>query len=138
MRIIQNLVLPMMLTLGIVGGSSVLSRAEDGPNLTVGANWQVGHYCVGEDPDFIEAFTAAVVSGGLRSYEQLMNSPQVPCYDSRMHNAPVIVVTLREKLWDFELPSGEKLTMWFIEDASGTFGYTWLPQKQPQHDQKSA
>ena len=135
---IKNLMLSMTLILGLgTGGPALAGGEHDAPashlytgSHVVGDQWRTGNYCVGENSEFIRRFTDEIVRGGVNVYWRFMNEPQTPCYDARIHSfISAIVVTLKKKMWSFELPSGEKLTMWLAADLNGALGYVWIPQE---------
>jgi len=93
----------------------------------VGDNVVVGAYCVRVDIPFMKAFTALVVNGGDSAYWEFVNQQAVPCYDYRKHQVNSVRATLVKKLWEFELPTGQRFNMWEVMSQTGNPAYTWLP-----------
>jgi len=135
MHTIQKLALAMILCLSLAACSTTVANSTlDDPALRsatgtqiVGDTYYTGNYCIGDDLEFIEAFTAAVVRDGMIAYRMLMEDPDVPCYDQRLHGNPTALVSLTKKLWTFKLPDGKELVMWAVKDVRGNPGYVWIP-----------
>lgn len=92
----------------------------------VGDKWTIGNFCMNVDREFMRKFTNLVVRGGTAAYQAIITTPGSPCYESRHRMFSPVIVTLKERLWGFILPSGEELIMWLIVDQYGLEGYTWL------------
>ncbi len=99
--------------------------------LTVGNEIVIDRYCITrvEDDPFIQAFSAAMQKDGMKAYNKMLNSPQLPCWDVRMHNNAIAVkVILLKKIKDIRIMNGEEMTFWMVKDKKdGLIGYTWLP-----------
>ncbi len=121
MKMFQKLAIVAMLGAGLMVSGTSFGQ-------TVGDSLQITAFCVGVNLDFIKSFTARVVAGGMEEYRKVLASIDVPCFDIRMHPIEAITVVLTERLWDFDLPEGEKLTMWTATDSTGVIGYVWLPR----------
>lgn len=93
----------------------------------VGDKVVVGAYCVDVSIPFMKAFTALVVEGGSVAYWEFINQEAVPCYDYRKHKINPVRSILLEKLWEFELPEGQRFDMWAVNDEKGNPAYTWIP-----------
>lgn len=110
------------LALSLVALSSTPATAEP----VVGEQWTIGNYCVDVDRKFMRMFTDYLVRGGVAAYQTFVTREGSPCYDTRHHDIKAANVTVKERLWDFTLPDGEKLVLWRVEDVNGNIGYTWF------------
>lgn len=100
---------------------------------TVGAEIVIDRYCITykEDDAFIQRFIVVIQKGGMQAYNDLLNDPQLPCWDARMHeNAIAVKVVLVKKIKDIKISNGEELTFWMVKDKrDGFIGYTWLQRE---------
>ena len=108
--------------LSLVAFSGTPATAEP----SVGDSWDLGSFCINVDLEFMRKFTNIVVRGGMPAYKTIITTKGSPCFDKRHSLAKSVLVVLKEKLWGFTLPDGEKLIMWRVEDVQGVEGYTWL------------
>lgn len=122
----KSLILSLFLVLFTFGGTGAVIAGP--PNThSIGDKVLFTNYCVIDDLEFIRKFTDVLVRDGMPAYQALITGGNLPCYDSRFHkfiNTPVSL-QLTKRLWGFELPSGEQLVMWKIEDRVGAVGYAW-------------
>lgn len=110
----------------VVQSSTEASRQSIGIS-TAGDPVVVGAYCVGVDISFMKAFTAVVVEGGDSAYWDFIRQEGSPCYDIRVHSIKPVRAILLKKLWEFELPTGQRFNMWEVKDEKGRPAYTWVP-----------
>ena len=93
-----------------------------------------GVYCNSVDDEFMKQFTATVVNEGMDGYFRIMNDPNVPCWDARLHRGiHPVQFELIELKWTFPAPSGVTLDMWTAKDRANNVGYIWIdPSKAPK------
>lgn len=96
----------------------------------VGNEVIIDRYCITqvEDDAFIQAFIVAFQKNGMRAYSYMLNSPQLPCWDARIHeNAIAVKVILLKKIKDIRISNGEEIAFWMVKDKkNGFIGYTWF------------
>jgi hypothetical protein len=128
MKTIRNWTATIALTIALIIPYGNVAVAEP----VAGDPWIIGNFCVGVDLNFMREFTNRIVRGGVPAYRAIVTTKGSPCFDLRHNLTDTVNVILRERLWRFTLPEGEKLVMWRVEDAKGAQGYTWLSPDQGQ------
>jgi len=126
----------MMMTL--VGGFSLLfvtfGTMSLGNATAVGEKLTAAAYCTRVDDKFMRTFTDMLETRGAQGYLAFLQHPGTYCYDVRIgetDGTPVNAVraTVVERMWDFQLPTGNRYTMWKVKDDYDHIAYTWTKRE---------